>query len=85
MTPSTFDRKMLLLESANLKLKRRTKKREWAHEFNEERNRLGEFYHLYRDARLHPDKYHDYLRMTTNTSDILLDKVEVHLCEPGTS
>jgi hypothetical protein len=69
MAPSTVARKMLLLESANLKLERRTKKRKWVHEFNEERNRLGKFYHLYRDARLHPDKFHDYLRMTTNTSD----------------
>jgi hypothetical protein len=85
MAPSTFSRKMLLLESANLKLKRRKKKRKWVHEFNEERNRLGEFYHLYRDARLHPDKFHDCLRMTTNISDTLLEKVEVHLCGPGTS
>jgi hypothetical protein len=45
MAPSTFARKMLLLESANLKLKLRTKKRKWVHEFNEERYRLGEFYH----------------------------------------
>jgi hypothetical protein len=74
MAPSTFPRKMLLLESANLKLKRRTKKRKWVHEFNEERKILGEFYHLYRDARLHPDKFHDYLRMTTNTFDTLWRK-----------
>jgi hypothetical protein len=85
MAPSMFARKILLLESANLKLKRRTKKRKWVHEFNEERNRLGQFYHTYRDARLHPDKIHDYLRMTTNTSDTLLEKVEVHLYGPGTN
>jgi hypothetical protein len=85
MAPSTFARKVLLLESANLKLKHRTKKRKWVHEFNEERNRLGEFYQLYRDARLHPDKFHDYLRMTKNTFDTLLEKVEVHLCGPGTN
>jgi hypothetical protein len=70
MAPSTFARKMLP-ESANLKLKRRTKKRKWVHEFNDERNRLGEFYRLYRDAGLHLDKFHDYLRMTTNTFDTL--------------
>jgi hypothetical protein len=85
MEPSTFPRKMLLLESANLKVKRRTKKRKWVHEFNEERNRLGEFYHLCRDARLHPDIFHDYLRMTTNTYDTLLEKMEVHLCGPETN
>jgi hypothetical protein len=85
MPPSTFARKMLLLKSANLKLKCRTKKRKWVHEFNEERNRLGEFYHLYRDARLQPNKFHDYLRMTTNTFDTLLEKAEVHLCGPGTN
>jgi hypothetical protein len=85
MAPSVFARKILLLESANLKLKRLTKKRKWVHEFNEERNRLGHFHHLYRDARLHTDKIHDYLRMTTNTSDTLLEKVEVHLCGPGTN
>jgi hypothetical protein len=50
MAPSAFARKILLLESANLKLKHRTEKRKWVHEFNEGRNRLGEFYHLYRDA-----------------------------------
>jgi hypothetical protein len=85
MAPSAFARKMLLLESANLKLKRRMKKRKWVHEFNEGRNRLGEFYHLYRDARLHPDNFHDYLLMTTNTFDTLLEKVEVHLFGPGTN
>jgi hypothetical protein len=76
---------MLLLDSANFKLKHRTKKHTWVHEFNEERNRSGEIYHLYRDARLHPDKFHDYLLMTTNTFDTLLEKVEVHLCGPGTN
>jgi hypothetical protein len=85
MAPSTFARKVLLLESASLKLKRRTKNCKWVHEFNEERNRLGKFYHMYRDARLHPDKFHDYLRMTKNISDTLLEKVEVHLCGPGTN
>jgi hypothetical protein len=50
MSPSAFARKMLLPESANLKLKRRTKNHKWVHEFNDERNRLGELYHLYRDA-----------------------------------
>jgi hypothetical protein len=85
MAPSTFARKMLFLESANLKLKRRTKKRKRVHEFNAERNRLGELYHLYRDARLHPNKFHDYVRMTTNTSNTLFEKVVVHLCGPGTN
>jgi hypothetical protein len=42
-------------------------------------------YHLYRDAILHPDKFHDYLRMPINTFDTLLEKVEVHLCGPGTN
>jgi hypothetical protein len=50
MPPSAFARKMLLLKSANLKLKHRTKKRKWVHEFKEGRNRLGEFYYFYRDA-----------------------------------
>jgi hypothetical protein len=40
---------------------------------------------LYRDAILHPDKFHDYLRMTINTFDTLLERVEVHLCGPGTN
>jgi hypothetical protein len=61
MALKEFARKMLRLESTNIKLKSGTNKRKWVHEFNGERNRLGEFYHLYRDARLLPDKFHYYL------------------------
>jgi hypothetical protein len=46
---------------------------------------LGEFYHLHRDARLHPDKFHDYLQIMTNAFDTLEEKAEVHLCGPGTN
>jgi hypothetical protein len=74
-----------LLESANLKLKGRTKKRKCVHEFNEDRNRLGAFYYLYRDATIHPDKFHDYLQMTRNTCGTLLEKVKVQFCGPGTN
>jgi hypothetical protein len=53
MALSKFARKMLFQKSANLKLKCRVKKHKWVHNFNEERNSLGEFCHLYRDARVH--------------------------------
>jgi hypothetical protein len=36
IAPSEFARKMLLLDSINLKLKRKTKERKLVHEFNEE-------------------------------------------------
>jgi hypothetical protein len=78
-------KKNAIAESTNLKLKLRTKKRKWVHGFNDERNSLGEFYHLYRDARFHPDKLYEYLRMTTNTFYTLLEKLEVHLCGPETN
>jgi hypothetical protein len=42
MALSNFAGKMLLLESANLKLKRRKNNSQWFHELNEERNSLGE-------------------------------------------
>jgi hypothetical protein len=41
MALSNFAGKMLLLESANLKLKRRKNNSQWFHELNEERNSLG--------------------------------------------
>jgi hypothetical protein len=46
---------------------------------------FGEFYHLYRDARVHPDKSIDYLRMSKETSDTLLKRLELHLSGPGTN
>ena len=73
------------MENSVLKLKRRKRSRNWVHEFNEERISLGEFYHLYRDVRLYHDKFYNYLRMTKNTFDMLLEKLENHLGGPGTN
>jgi hypothetical protein len=66
-----------------LKLKNQ-RKRKWVHEFSKKRPTFGEFYHLYRDARLHPDKFKDCLRMPKETFDTLLKRLELHLCGPGT-
>jgi hypothetical protein len=84
MALSKIARKLLLSESISLKLKNRTK-RKWVHEFSKQRPTFGEFYHLYRDARVHPEKLKDYLRMSKETFDTLFKKRELHLCGPGES
>ena len=71
------------MDNSYLKFKSRKMKRRWVHEFSEERVTFGEFYHLYRDARLYSDKFYDYLRMTKDTFDTLLDKLRDHLNGPG--
>ncbi|PNF32594.1 hypothetical protein B7P43_G18407 [Cryptotermes secundus] len=80
MPLSKFARKILLVKNSDLKLKLRKRSRNWVHEFNEERISLGELYHLY-----YHDKFYNYLRMTKNTFDMLLEKLENHLGGPGTN
>jgi hypothetical protein len=58
MALSKFPRKLLLSERLSLKMKKR-RKRNWVHEFSKQRQSFGEFCHLYRDARVHPDKFKD--------------------------
>jgi hypothetical protein len=65
---SKFSRKLLLSERISLKLKN-GRQSKWVHEFSNKRLTFGEFYHLYRDARYHPDKFKDYLRMSMVISD----------------
>lgn len=59
--------------------------RTWVHEFNESRNTCGEFNRLYRDARKYSDKFFNYLRMTRETFDLLLEKLETHLHREDTN
>jgi hypothetical protein len=68
MALSKFSRKLLSSERISFKLKNR-RKRKWVHEFSKHSLTFGEFYHLYREPRFHPDKFTDYLRMSKETSD----------------
>jgi hypothetical protein len=67
LTLSKFSRN-LLSEKISLKLKNE-RKRKWVHEFSKQRLNFGAFYLFYRDARFHPDKFKDYLRMSKETPD----------------
>lgn len=55
------------------------------HEFNKRREELGEFNNLYRQARLYDDKFFEYLRMTKESFDLLLHKLEDKLTKVTTN
>jgi hypothetical protein len=81
MASSKFSSK-LLLQNISLKPKISHKR---VHEFNKQRHTFGEFYHLYRDAEVHPDKFKNCLIMSQKTADTSLRKFQLLLYGPGTS
>lgn len=48
------------------------------------RSRHGEFHHLYCDLRRHPDRFFEFMRMSVQTFDFILAKVETHLLRKKT-
>ncbi|XP_071972628.1 uncharacterized protein [Engystomops pustulosus] len=58
--------------SAMREEERRSTRRFWVHPIVAERPRRGHFMNLYADLRQHPDKFHNYVRMTVTSFDRLL-------------
>lgn len=55
------------------------------HKINKSRNIHGEFHHLYKQLREHPEKFNSYFRMSISTFDYILDKIEHKLFKKWTN
>lgn len=60
------------------------KKRKWVHKAWEKRGRDGEYATLYRELTDDGAKFYEYFRMTENTFNLLLKKLEHHLQKQDT-
>jgi hypothetical protein len=68
--------RMLLVENPYLKFRIiNSRSRQWIHEINTQRGIHGEFHHLYRELRGHPQRFFEYTRMSIGSFDILLSKL----------
>lgn len=55
------------------------------HPINRARTEFGEFHHLYPQLRQDPDKFFSYLRMSIESFDLLLSKVQFQLTKQVTN
>lgn len=68
---------LYLMENSALKFKISSNKRAvWVHDINKKRETHREFHHLYAMLRRSPQKIFEYTRMSVNSFDLLLLKVE---------
>lgn len=78
MSTSKVVRKLLLTENIHLKLDY-CEETLWVHELNQERTTKGEYHTLFSQLRQHPDKFFEYCRMSIETFDLILNRVEHRL------
>lgn len=73
-------RKFLLIENPRLaRLILFKKKRKGVHQLNQSRLKFGEFHHLYYGLRCNPSRFFEFLRMSVETFDYILARVENRL------
>nr|CAI5833291.1 unnamed protein product [Callosobruchus analis] len=73
---SSSDDDLIALESVVPKLKW---KRVGVHPLNRVRSDYGEFHHLFKNVRKDDERFFQYTRMSQNTFDYILQKVEPRL------
>lgn len=56
-----------------------------AHPINRKRKEFGEFHNLYGELRNYPDKFYAYTRMSIDTFDYILNKIELKLTKHWTN
>lgn len=50
-----------------------------SHPINQRRQSLGEFHHLYNEVKRDSDKFHEYLRMSPDTFNYILNVLQLNL------
>ena len=87
MVLSSKDRRIFLLENSFLRRRLLTKKKKriGVHEMNKKRSVLGEFRHIYEELRLDRERFFKFLRMSIETFDFLLSKVQFKLTKQVTN
>ena len=76
MSSESSDDDFFLQESTFLKLKR---KRKAVHDINLKKTEFGEYHHLFQDLKQDAGKFFDYTRMTVETFNYILKKIEHRL------
>lgn len=63
-----------------------TKKRKYGvHPINRYRKAYGEYHHLYKHLRKYPERFFQYLRMSIDTFDLLLNKIRTGIVKKTTN
>lgn len=77
MSPTKVVQLVMLLENPMLHkyYLNKKKKRQAVHKMNQCRGTYGEFHHVYKDLRQHPDRFFKFLRMSVETFDFLVSKI----------
>lgn len=73
----------LILDQEEEELQLR-KKRKWVHKAWEKRGTEGEFATLYKELLDDGTKFFEYFRMSQNSFNLLLKKLEVHIAKQNT-
>lgn len=55
------------------------RQRQGIHPVNRERQRYGEYHHLFLTLKKHDERFFQYMRMTLNTFNYILEKTEHRL------
>lgn len=76
MSSTSSGEEFVLLDSSLTKFR---KKKLSVHPINTERTQYGEYYHLFKQLRRDPERFFQYTRMTEDTFNYILEKVEHRL------
>lgn len=63
----------------------KSKRKYGVHPINRYRKAYGEFHHLYKQLRKYPERFFQYLRMSINTFDLLLNKIKTSIGKKTTN
>lgn len=79
-------RALLLLEEDEEEVyRRRNRRREYSvHPVNVVRGQYGEFHHLYRDLRNHPERFFELMRMSIRTFNFILTRIQTKILRKRT-
>ncbi|CAI6373758.1 unnamed protein product [Macrosiphum euphorbiae] len=86
MSPTSAVQLHILLENPVLRhyfLKKN--KRQSVHNMNKCRSKFGEFHHVYKNLREHPDRFFKFLRMSIATFDFLVNRIKGRISKKKTN
>lgn len=84
---NSVTKKLLLMENPRLRwlIRKKTTKRQGVHDLNKNRATYGEYHHLYRQLRGDPVRFFQFLRMSVETFDYILDIIKHRLKKKTTN
>lgn len=85
MPLSKIAKRLLLCDNSYVNFVNMENKKMWVHEYNLHRDHDGEFLRVYKKMRNYPDKFFNYARMSVESFDFLLNKVQDKLERTSTN